>query len=160
MNGGIGMATVSKFSSKVKKLKRTDTVPFLTDSGESVEFKVESRSSKEIEELSERYEAMKPPVPTQKVPSGRGFKVIERPNDPEYKKAVADINKQHFIHMALLFLAEDERPEGTEEEQLKAIEEVELAGFVGKIVNRGLELSGLSDEEETLDEAVEEERKN
>lgn len=154
------MATVSKFSSKVKKLKRTDTVPFLTDTGESIEFKVESRSSKEIEALSDRYEAMKPPVPTQKVPSGRGFKVIERPNDPEYKRAVAEINKQHFNHMALLFLAEDERPEGTEEEQLQAIEDVELAGFVGKIVNRGLELSGLTDEEETFDEAVEEERKN
>lgn len=156
------MAKVSKFADKVKKLKRTETVPFITDEGETIEFAVVSRSDKEISALAERYDAMKPPVPSQKVPSGKGgFKVIERPNDPEYKKSVAEINKVHFNHMALMFLAEDERPEGTEEEQLKQIAEIELAGFVPKIVNKGLELSGLIDpEDEGLDEAVEEERKN
>lgn len=156
------MAKISKFADKAKKLKRTDTVIFLDDNGEAIEFAVESRSSETIEALAEKYDAMKPPVPSQKVPSGKSFKVIERPNDPEYKKAVAQISKTHFNHMALMFLAEDERPEGTEEEQLKAIHEVELAGFVGKIVSKGLDLSGLGKDEEgeELDAAVEEERKN
>lgn len=155
------MAKISKFADKVKKLKRTETVPFITDGEEVIEFAVESRSDKEITALADRYDALKPPVPSQKVPTGKGgFKVIERPNDPEYKKAVAEINKNHFNHMALMFLAADERPEGTEEEQLKEINEIELAGFVPKIVNKGLELSGLIDPEDTLDDEVEEERKN
>ena len=156
------MAKVSKFADKAKKLKRTDSVVFLTNEGETIEFAVESRSAEDLDILSEKYEAMKPPVPSQKVPSGKGFKVIERPNDPAYKKEVAKVSKLHFNHMALLFLAEDERPEGTEEEQLEEIANVELAGFVAKIVNKGLELSGLGkeDEDNDLDAAVEEERKN
>lgn len=156
------MAKISKFADKAKKLKRTDTVLFLTDKGETIEFAVVSRSSEDIEALAEKYDSMKPPVPSQKVPSGKGFKVIERPNDPEYKKAVAQISKLHFNHMALLFLAEEERPEGTEEEQLKEIAEVELAGFVGKIVSKGLELSGLGkdDDDNDPDVEVETERKN
>jgi hypothetical protein len=154
------MAKVSKFGDKAKKLKRIQTVAFLTDEGETIEFAVESRSSEMLDELSEKYDEMKPPVPSQKVPAGKGFRVIEKPNDPEYKKKVSAINKLHFNHMALMFLAEDERPEGSEEEQLKAIQEVELAGFVSKIVNMGLELSGLTDPKEQLDEEIEEERKN
>lgn len=154
------MALVGKFGDKVKKLKRTETVPFVTDEGDVIEFAVVSRSDKEMTALSEKYEVLKPAVPSQKVPAGKGFKIIENPNDPDYKKAVAAINKKHFNHMALMFLAEDEKPEGTEEEQLAAIEEVELAGFVSKIVNKGLELSGLIDPQETFDESVEQERKN
>lgn len=156
------MGKISKFASKAKKLKRTGSVIFLDDNGESVEFLVESRSSDEIEALAEKYDAMKPPVPSQKVPSGKGFKVVERPNDPEYKKEIAGISKLHFNHMALMFLAEDERPEGTEEEQLQEIAKVELAGFVGKVVSKGLDLSGLGkeDNENDLDAEVEEERKN
>lgn len=156
-------AKISKFASKAKKLKRTGSVIFLDDNGESIEFAVESRSSEEIEALADKYEQLKPPVPSQKVPSGKGgFKVIEKPNDPEYKKQVSQISKLHFNHMALMFLAEDERPEGTEEEQLKEIQKVELAGFVGKIVSKGLDLSGLGkeDDESNLDAEVEEERKN
>lgn len=156
------MGRISKFADKAKKLKRTGSVIFLDDNGESVEFAVESRSSEEIEALAEKYEALKPAVPSQKVPSGKSFKVIERPNDPEYKKAAAQISKLHFNHMALMFLAEDERPEGTEEEQLAEIQKVELAGFVGKIVSKGLDLSGLGkdDEENDIDENIEDERKN
>lgn len=157
------MAKISKFKDKAKKLKRTGSVIFLDDNGESIEFLVESRSSEEIEALAEKYDAMKPPVPSQKVPSGKGgFKVIEKPNDPEYKKQVSQISKIHFNHMALMFLAEDERPEGTEAEQLKEIQEVELAGFVGKIVSKGLDLSGLGkeDEDNDVDVEIEEERKN
>lgn len=155
------MAKVSKFADKVKKIKRAESVPFLTNEGETVEFTVESRSSEQIETLSEKYDAMKPPVPSQRVPSGKGgYKVIERPNDPAYKKEVSAISKLHFNHMALLFLAEDERPEGNEEEQLKEIAEVELAGFVNKIVTKGLEISGLTDNEADIEEEIEEERKN
>jgi hypothetical protein len=154
------MALVGKFGDKVRKLKRTETVPFVTDSGEVIEFAVVSRSDKEMTALSEKYEVLKPAIPSQKVPAGKGFKIIENPNEPEYKKAVAAINKKHFNHMALMFLDESEKPEGTEEEQLQAIEEVELAGFVSKIVNKGLELSGLIDPQETFDESVEQERKN
>jgi hypothetical protein len=154
------MALVGKFGAKVKKLKRTETVPFVIDGGEVIEFAVVSRSDKEMTALSEKYEELKPAVPSQKVPAGKGFKIIENPNDPEYKKVIAAINKKHFNHMALMFLAEDEKPEGNENEQLKAIEEVELAGFVSKIVNKGLELSGLIDPQENFDESVEQERKN
>ncbi|QJT70410.1 hypothetical protein [Microcystis phage MaeS] len=153
------MAKLSKFSDKVKKINRKEAVPFATDGGEVIEFVVESRSDAEITALANRYEEMKPPVPSQKVPAGKSYKVIENPNDPEYKRAVAAINKKHFNHMALMFLAADEKPEGTEEEQLKAIEEVELAGFTSKIVNKGLELSGLIEPEE-VDEVIEAERKN
>lgn len=154
------MAQVSKFASKVKKIKRTVTVPFETDEGEVIEFKIESRSSTELDALSDRYDAMKPAVPSKRVPTGKGgFKVIENPNDPEYKKAAGEVSKNHFNHMALLFLAEEERPEGTEEEQLKEIAEVELAGFVGKIVTKGLEISGLTNSDNSDDE-VEAEVKN
>lgn len=155
------MAKVSKFADKVKKIKRSEVVPFLTDDGETIEFTVESRSSEQLDVLSEKYEALKPPVPSRKVPSGKGgYRVIELPNDPAYKKEVAGISKLHFNHMALLFLAEGERPEGTEDEQLQAIADVELAGFVSKLVTKGLEISGLTDNEEDLDEEIEEERKN
>lgn len=155
------MAKVSKFTDKVAKIKRKTTVPFATDEGEVIEFAIKSRSDEEITALGERYDAMKPAVPSKKVPAGKGFKVIENPNEPEYKKAVAQINKIHFNHMALMFLDEEERPEGNEKEQLKAIADVELAGFTSKIVNKGLEISGLVDpDDKDLDESVDEERKN
>ncbi|OIS74611.1 hypothetical protein [Bacillus licheniformis] len=41
---------VMKFAEKVKKIKRTDTVPFTTDEGETIEFKVESRFGSRVEQ--------------------------------------------------------------------------------------------------------------
>lgn len=156
------MGKINKFSDKVQKIKRATTVDFATNEGDVISFAIQSRSSEEIDGLNDKYEALKPNVPSKKVPTGKGgFKVIENPNEPEYKKVVSGISKAHFNHMALMFLAEDERPEGTEEEQLKAISEVELAGFVGKIVTRGLEISGLTgDDDNDIGAEVEEERKN
>ena len=156
------MAKVSKFADKVKKIARKDVVSFATDEGDVIDFEIRSVSSETLDALSEKYDAMKPPVPSKKVPSGKGFRVIENPDDPEYKKKTSHISKLHFNHMALMFLAPEERPEGSEEEQLKAIAEVELAGFVSKIVSKGLDISGLSkdDDENDLDEAVKTETKN
>ncbi|ARC72575.1 hypothetical protein [Bacillus licheniformis] len=147
---------VMKFAEKVKKIKRTDTVPFTTDEGETIEFKVESRSEKQVDEVNTKYEAMKPKVPTKRLPAAGGrFKIVEDHENPDYKIKMAEVQKQNFAELALLFLAEEERPEGNIDEQLTQIMEVELAGFVPKIVQRGLEISALIDEEENYEEELE-----
>jgi hypothetical protein len=153
---GFGMAKVMKFADKVKKVKRHDAVNFVTDDGDVIEFKVESRSSDVMEALSQKYDALKPTAPTKKLPTNKGgVRIVSNEEDPTYKRELAKISKMHFAHMALIFLAEGERPEGSEEEQIKEIQEVELAGFVGKIVSKGLEISGLTnnDADEEVDEA-------
>ncbi|AKC02674.1 hypothetical protein CPT_Stills46 [Bacillus phage Stills] len=146
------MAKVNKFASKVKKLKRTGKVHFNTDEGEVLEFAIESRKSEDIDTINGIYDAKKPKVPTRKLPSAKGFKVVEQHDDPEYKKELGVIQRRNLAHLALMFLAEDERPEGEVEEQVQQILDIELAGFIGKIVNKGLEISGLGgdDEEEEL----------
>jgi hypothetical protein len=151
---GFGMAKVNKFASKVGKLKRTGKVHFNTDEGEVLEFVIESRKSEAIDEINGQYDALKPKVPTRKLPSAKGFKVVEQHDDPEYKKALGAIQRKNLAHLALMFLAEDERPEGTVEEQVQQIMDIELAGFIGKIVNKGLEISGLGgeDDEEEFEE--------
>jgi len=148
------MAKVSKFGDKVKKIKRSGMVNFVTDEGEVIEFKVESRKSEDIDTVNDIYDPLKPKVPTKKLPSKGGFKVIENHDDPEYKKAFGAVQRRNLAHLALMFLADEEKPEGEVEEQVQQILDVELAGFIGKVVNKGLELSGLSgnDDEEELEE--------
>lgn len=149
------MGKVLKFADKIKKIKRTAEVSFLTDGGEEVKFKVESRSEELIDDVNHKYDALKPQVPTKRLPSANGkFKVIEDHDNAEYRKAVGKIQKKNFAELALLFLAEDERPEGTLDEQVEQMQQVELAGFVAKLVQRGLEISGVI-EEETFEEEIE-----
>lgn len=149
------MAKVMKFADKVNKIKRSSMVGFPTDDGEIIEFKVESRSDKMIASIDAKYESRKPKVPTRPVPTANGRrKIIEDKDDPKYKEALAENSKRHFAELALAFLSEEERPEGEKEEQIDQILEVELAGFTTKIVQRGLEISGLIEEGE-LDEEVE-----
>lgn len=143
-----------KFADKVKKIKRTDSVDFVTDGGEVISFKVVSVSQPQMDALNEKYNAMKPAVPTKRLPSAKGIKLVDDPENPEYVAEITRINMQRFYHLAILFLAPEERPEGEIEEQIEAIKEVELAGFTGKIVNKGLEISGLTDDKEA--EEVEE----
>lgn len=142
------MAKVSKFGDKVKKIKRTGTVNFVTNEGEVIDFKVESRKSEDIDAVNDIYEPLKPKVPTRKLPSKNGVKVVENHDDPEYKKAFGAVQRRNLAHLALMFLSDDEKPEGEIEEQVQQILDVELAGFIGKIVNKGLELSGLSGDDE------------
>ena len=148
------MAKVNKYASKVSKIKRRSKVHFNTDEGEVLEFVVESRKSEAIDEINGQYDALKPKVPTKKLPARNGFKVVEQHDDPEYKKSLGVIQRKNLAHLALLFLAEDERPEGEIEEQVQQIMDIELAGFIGKVVNKGLEISGLGgdDDEEEFEE--------
>lgn len=142
------MAKIMKFSDKVKKLKRTGVVTFQTDEGEWIEFTIESRSDKAVDEVNRKYELSKPSVPTKRLPSKQGTKIVEDPENKDYRLALNMNTKKNFAELALLFLAEDERPEGELEEQIEQIMEVELAGFIGKIVERGLQLSGMMEEPE------------
>jgi len=151
---------VLKFADKIKKIKRTATIDFPTDDGDLVSFKIESRSQSVIDEINAKYESKKPKVPTKRLPSVNGkVKIVEDTNDPEYKAKLAEVQKLNFAELALAFLAEEERPEGTLEEQIQQILEVELAGFIPKIVERGLEISGLIDEK-NYEEEVEEAKNN
>lgn len=148
------MAKVNKFSDKVKKIERKDTVDFISNDGEVISFAVESRSEKDIDAVNSKYDAQKPKVPTKRLPvAGGKFKTIEDTDNVEYRQALARVQKANFAELALLFLAEDERPEGTLEEQLEAIGTVNLAGFIPKVVQRGLEISGVI-EEETYEEEL------
>ena len=147
------MGKVLKFADKIKKIKRTADVIFFDDNGEEVSFKLESRSEELIDDVNHKYDALKPQVPTKRLPSANGkFKVIEDHDNAEYRKALGKIQKKNFAELALLFLAEEERPEGTLEEQVEQIQQVEFAGFVAKIVQRGLEISGVIEEESFEDE--------
>ena len=152
------MAKVTKFSDKIKKLKRTAEVTFYTDDpNENITFNVQSVSQNVMDAIDAKYEAKKPKVPSRRVPvgNGKGAKVVEFPNDPDYQSKLSDVLRDKMAEMAINFLVDEDKPEGTIEEQIKEIQDVELAGFVGKIVNRGLEISGLIDEdvEEEIEEA-------
>ena len=150
------MGKVLKFADKIKKIKRTAMVSFATDEGEFIEFKVESRSQTIIDGINAKYEAMKPKVPTKRLPSANGKpKIVEDLNDPEYLKALGEVQKKNFAELALNFLAEEERPGGEIEDQIAELRAVELAGFVPKIVQRGLEISAVI-EEKSYDEDLEE----
>lgn len=151
------MGKVLKFADKIKKIKRTADVIFFDDGGEEVKFKVESRSEELIDEVNHKYDALKPQVPTKRLPSANGkFKVVEDHDNPDYRRALGKVQKKNFAELAVLFLAEDERPEGTIEEQIEQVQQVEFAGFVSKIVQRGLEISGVIEEETTYDEEIQE----
>ena len=106
---------VSKFADKVKKLKRTGEVNFITNEGDVIDFKIESHKSEDIDAVNDIYEALKPKVPTRKLPSKNGFKVVEQPDDPEYRKAHGAVQRRNLANLALLFLAVEEKPEGTVE---------------------------------------------
>lgn len=148
------MAKIMKFADKVKKLKRTGVVNFQTDEGEWIEFAIESRSDKAVDEVNRKYELSKPSVPTKKLPTKQGgFKIIEDPENKDYRMALNMNTKRNFAELALLFLADDEKPEGTLEEQVDQIMEVELAGFIGKIVEQGLRLSAMLEDQEEMNEA-------
>ena len=149
------MARIMKFADKIKKIKRTGMVNFKTDDGEYIEFKVESRSDKAVDEINQKYESLKPNVPTKRLPSKNGVKIVEDPDNKEYRIELARNQKMNFAELALLFLADEDKPEGELEEQLQQIMDVELAGFIGKIVQRGLQISGIIDEpeEDEIEEA-------
>lgn len=149
------MARIMKFADKIKKIKRTGMVNFKTDDGEYIEFKVESRSDKAVDEINQKYESLKPNVPTKRLPSKNGVKIVEDPDNKEYRMELARNQKMNFAELALLFLADEDKPEGELEEQLQQIMDVELAGFIGKIVQRGLQVSGIIDEpeEDEIEEA-------
>jgi hypothetical protein len=151
------MAKVAKFTDKVKKLKRKDVVVFEVDDG-TVEFTVVSRSESEIDVIRNKYDNLKPKVPTKRVPvKGGGYKVLNDEDNVEYQQAVNKVLKEQITEMAILFMEEEDRPEGTVEEQIKAMQDVELAGFVPKIFDRGMIISGLRDDNaESYDEEVEE----
>ena len=146
---------VLKFADKVKKLKRTTDVDFIDDSGEVITFVVTSVKQEALDEINEKYNLLIPAVPTMKLPTKGGFKIVEKHDDPEYKAAVIKNDKERMYEMAALFLREAEGLEGTIEEQVAVIREVELAGFVGKVVNKGLEVSGLLGNDE-VEEEIEE----
>ncbi|WEM05701.1 hypothetical protein BSG01_062 [Bacillus phage BSG01] len=146
---------VLKFADKVKKLKRTADVDFIDDSGEVITFVVTSVKQEALDEINEKYNLLIPAVPTMKLPSKGGFKIVEKHDDPEYKAAVIKNDKERMYEMAALFLREAEGLDGTIEEQVEVIRGVELAGFVGKVVNKGLEVSGLLGNDE-VEEEIEE----
>lgn len=154
------MVKLSKFAEKVKKVKRKDVVTFKTDDGEGIEFLVESRGENEIDAINAKYDKLKPKVPTKRLPvHGGKYKTIENDKDPEYRTELLRVQKMNFAELALLFLAKEERPEGELQEQIEEIRGVELAGFIPKIVQRGLELSGIvEEEEESYEEALEAEK--
>lgn len=145
---------VLKFADKVKKLKRTDTVDFKDNEGEVTSFTVTSVKQTDLDVINDKYNAMLPAVPTKKLPSSKGFKIVEMHDDPVYKAECIRIDKERMYEMAALFLREGEGLEGEIEEQVEVIKSVELAGFVGKVVNKGLEVSGLLNDES--DEEIEE----
>lgn len=145
---------VLKFADKVKKLKRTDSVDFKDNTGEVTSFTVTSVKQTDLDVINEKYNAMMPPVPSKKLPTKTGFKVVEMHDDPEFKRETVRIDKERMYEMAALFLREGEGLEGEIEEQVEVIKSVELAGFVGKVVNKGLEVSGLLNDE--TDEEIEE----
>jgi hypothetical protein len=149
------MAKILKFADKVKKIKRTAPVFFTTDEGETIEFKVESRSQNLIDEVNEKYEALKPQVPTKRLPAAGGkTKIVEDHDNADYKRALGKVQKDNFAELALLFLSEAERPEGELAEQLEQMKEVELAGFIPKLVQRGLEISAVIEEDEAYEQEV------
>lgn len=152
------MAKVMKFADKIKKIKRTAYVTFKTDDGDYVEFKVVSRSEKAVDDINRKYEAKKPKVPTKRLPAKNGqMKIVEDVENPEYKMELGRIQKMNFAELALLFLDEEERPEGTLEEQVQQIMEVELAGFVSRLVQRGLEISAIiPNPDDIVDDEIEE----
>ena len=148
---------VNKFAEKAKKLKRSMKVPFNTDGGEVIEFEIQSLGQDVFDKVNEKYDNMKPPVPTKRLPAKNGkVKIVDDTEDPAYKRAIRDITRKNMAELALQFLAEHERPEGEIDEQIQAIQEVELAGFIGKIVNNGLEISDLIDK--PLEDEIEEEK--
>lgn len=151
------MAKLNKFADKVKKIKRTATVDFPTDGGEVISFKVESISQNTMEAINRKYDGMEPPVPTKRVPAKGGrMKIVENPDDPKYVEQLGKIRQLRLAEFALFFLAEDERPEGELEEQLKAMIEVELAGFIPRIMDVGFEISGFRDDEDDYEGDIEE----
>lgn len=145
---------VLKFTDKIKSLKRKSNVDFIDGTGEVVSFEVTSVKQEALDEINNKYNALVPAVPTKKLPSQKGIKVVADPDNPVYKAEVIRIDKERMYEMAALFLREGEGLEGTVEEQVELIKSVELAGFVGKVVNKGLEVSGLLNDES--DEEIEE----
>lgn len=145
---------VLKFADKVKKLKRTDSVDFKDNVGEVTSFVVTSVKQTDLDEINNKYNAMMPAVPIKKLPSKTGIKTVEDHENPAYKAETIKIDKERMYEMAALFLREGEGLEGTIEEQIELVKSVELAGFVGKVVNKGLEVSGLLNDE--TDEEIEE----
>jgi len=145
---------VLKFTDKIKSLKRKSNVDFIDGAGEVVSFEVTSVKQEALDEINNKYNALVPAVPTKKLPSQKGIKVVADPDNPVYKAEVIRIDKERMYEMAALFLREGEGLEGTVEEQVELIKSVELAGFVGKVVNKGLEVSGLLNDES--DEEIEE----
>lgn len=145
---------VLKFADKVKKLKRTDNVDFVDNEGNVVSFAVTSVKQTDLDEINNKYNSMMPPVPIKKLPAKNGIKTIEDHENPTYKAECMKIDKDRMYEMAALFLREGEGLEGTVEEQVELIKSVELAGFVGKVVNKGLDVSGLLNDQS--DEEIEE----
>lgn len=154
------MAKLNKFADKVKKLKRKDVVYFNVDEGEVIGFEIQSLGQETMDKVNQKYDNMMPQVPTKRLPTASGKpKIVEDPDNKQYREETTKVIRQKMAELAVLFLAEDERPEGTIEEQMKALAEVELAGFIPKVVNRGLEISGLVDEKD-LDEEIDEAKNN
>lgn len=145
---------VLKFADKVKGLKRKGTVDFIDGENEVISFTVTSVKQEALDEINDKYNLLVPAVPTKKLPSAKGIKVVADPENVEYRAAIMKNDKERMYEMAALFLREGEGLEGTVEEQVELIRSIELAGFVGKVVNKGLEVSGLLNDE--TEEQIEE----
>ena len=129
----------------LKEQKKTAEVDLVFPGGDTVFVTVQGLSQAKIDGIQEMYDEKKPAKPTKVVPGKPGVapKTIEVSEGKEYDEWVKQCNaidSLRFAHLALEFMVV--KPEGTFEEQIKALKEDLLSGHYQRIIMKGYEISG------------------
>lgn len=133
-----------------KQLKERSRIGKVTlkdpTNGKLFELEVQGLSQSIIDNINEKYEAMKPQEITDISKDDRGNKIVIKvtsgPDYDEYQKKVKDIEINRMAELALAFLVV--KPEGILSEQIKQLREDLIAGHFVDIIKAGYEMSGFN----------------
>lgn len=132
---------------QLKEKKKTGFVKLEFPNDELIELEIQGLSQSVIDAINDKYDSQKPAQPTKKIAneSGTGTKTIQITFGPDYDEWQAKIKTLDSLKMAELALAFlVVKPEGTLEEQIKALREDLLAGHFIQIIKAGYEISGFN----------------
>ena len=136
----------------LKDMPRKGFVELTQPDGEIFEMELQAVDSATLDRINDKYDKSKPkqPVKMMKVAGSATPKPIQITDGVEYDEYNEKMKVNETLRMAelaLSFMPESLRPEGSLEEQINELRNVLIAGHFVQIIKRGYEISGFNFEE-------------
>lgn len=136
----------------LKNMPRKGYVELIQPDGEIIEMELQAVDSATLDHINDKYDKSKPKVPVKvmKVAGSAVPKQVEITEGADYEEYLERLKVNESMRMAelaLAFIPENLRPEGTLEEQINELRTVLIAGHFVQIIKRGYEISGFNFDE-------------